>query len=203
VRYRCVSGNGDRAHYLNHDDMTAPLRVKLVGGRHGACDECERTWQAEEGLPSGDYDKFILRAKAKALVDVAHGALSMRGAAHEVRVAEIERHTGRRPAPAAVSRDGRMAPRLGAAIHKIIADPTLPTEWPRAIAVDSSDVRVKGFKADGTPRQKGRFLYSVFGAAGYERFYGRGSLWHLPAMRGESEREWREFFRESAASPRL
>lgn len=203
VRYRCVPANGDPPHYLNRNDRTEPMRVKLVGGRTGACDECERTWHSEEGLPSADYDKFILRAKAKALVDVAYGSLSMRGAAHEVRIAEVERRTGSRPMPGAVSRDGRMARDWVPQYTEILAEKLLPTEWPRAIAVDSFDVRVKGWKADGTPKQKGRFLYSVFGAAGYQRFYGHGQLWHLRAMRGESERDWREFFRSLPGSPEV
>jgi hypothetical protein len=58
--------------------MAQPLRVKLVGGLTGCCEECEPT----DGLPSADFDKFVLRAKAAALVQVAHGASSLRGAAH-------------------------------------------------------------------------------------------------------------------------
>ncbi len=83
VRWECVPPNGEKPHYLRHDQM-GDLRPKLVGGLHGSCDECERQWEPTDGLPSAHYDNFVLRAKAQALVSIAQGSLTLRGAAHEV-----------------------------------------------------------------------------------------------------------------------
>lgn len=181
--------------------MAEPLRAKLVGGLTGCCEECEREWEPTDGLPSADFDKFVLRAKAAALVQVAHGALSLRGAAHEARMATIERRTGRRPLPGRVSRDGRMAGDWVPQYTDILASRSLPTEWPQAMSVDSFDVRVKVLDAHGKPLKKGRLLYSVFGAYGYEAGSRRGQLWHLAAFPGESEHYWREFLRQLGGAP--
>src|SRR4051794_40270973 len=165
------------------------LRPKLVGGLQGTCDECERRWEPTDGLPSAHYDNFVLRAKAQALVDIARGGLSLRAAAHEVRMAVIERRTGRRPPSHTVKRDGRMARDWVLSQYAdIIAGRYLPTEWPRLITVDSFDVRVTAFDAKGNPLKKGKHLYSVFAAVGYGPGNHRGQLWHVAAFAGESER---------------
>ena len=161
------------------------LRPKLVGGLHGSCDECERRWEPTDGLPSARYDNFVLRAKAQALVDIARGGLSLRAAAHEVRMAVIERRTGRRPPSHTVKRDGRMARDWVSQYADIIAGRYLPTEWPRLITVDSFDVRVTAFDAKGNPLKKGKHLYSVFAAVGYGPGNHRGQLWHVAAFAAE------------------
>jgi hypothetical protein len=66
-------------------------------------------------------------------------------------MAAIEQRTGKAPPAHEVSRDGRMACDWVPQYTEIIAAERLPTTWPRAIAVDSFDVRVRGFKEDGTP----------------------------------------------------
>jgi hypothetical protein len=202
VRWECVPDNGDAPHYLRHDQM-GDLRPKLVGGLHGSCDECERRWEPTDGLPSARYDNFVLRAKAQALVDIARGGLSLRAAAHEVRMAVIERRTGRRPPSHTVKRDGRMARDWVSQYADIIAGRYLPTEWPRLITVDSFDVRVTAFDAKGNPLKKGKHLYSVFAAVGYGPGNHRGQLWHVAAFAGESEREFREFFRQLGGQPEV
>jgi hypothetical protein len=106
---------------------------------------------------------------------VAHGALSLRGAAHEARMATIERRTGRRPLPGRVSLDGRMAGDWVPQYTGILATRSLPIDWPQAMSVDSFDVRVKVLDAHGKPLKKGKFLYSVFGAYGYEAGSRRAS----------------------------
>ncbi|MGH3494644.1 MAG: hypothetical protein ACRDQ1_15615 [Sciscionella sp.] len=202
VRWECVPGDGEPAHYLRRDQLS-DLRVKLVGGLHGSCDECERRWGPTDGLVSAHYDNFVLRAKAQALVSIAQGSLSLRGAAHEVRVAAIERRRGRRPAACSVSRDGRLARDWVPQYTDIVAEHYLPTHWPRLITVDSFDVRVKTFDAQGNPVQKGKDLYSVLAAVGYGPSNHRGQLWHVAAFAGESEREFREFFRQLEGQPEI
>jgi hypothetical protein len=202
VRWECVPGDGGAAHYLRHDQM-ADLRPKLVGGLHGSCDECERRWEPTDGLASAHYDNFVLRAKAQALVDVARGSLSLRGAAHEVRMAVIERRTGRRPLSHTVTRDGRLARDWVPHYTDIIAERYLPQRWPRLITVDSFDVRITTFDARGNPLKKGKHLYSVLAAVGYGPGNHRGQLWHVAAFAGESEAEFREFFRQLGGQPEV
>jgi hypothetical protein len=143
------AGRRRAPHYLRRDQLT-DLRPKLVGGLHGSCDECERRWGPTDGLVSGHYDNFVLRAKAQALVSVAQGSLSLRGAAHEVRMATIERRTGHRPAAYSVSRDGRLARDWVPQYTDIIAEQYLPKQWPQLITVDSFDVRVRSFDSTAT-----------------------------------------------------
>lgn len=200
VRWECVPGSGVPAHYLRQRDRSG-LRSKLLGGRLGSCDECERPWQPTDGLPNGNYDKFVLRTKADALVRIGEGGLSLRQAAQLVRVSAVEQRTGRWPLPWQVSRDGRLARDWVSQYTRIIAAHYLPTSWPHAIAVDSFDVRARAFDKHGNPLRKGRHLYSVFLAVGYEQKAHRGSLWHIAAFKGESEREWREFFRQLSGQP--
>ena len=69
------------------------------------------------------------------------------------------------------------------------------------MSVDSFDVRVKVLDAHGKPLKKGRLLYSVFGAYGYEAGSRRGQLWHLAAFPGESEHYWREFLPQLGGAP--
>src|SRR4051794_25611324 len=133
------------------------LRPKLVGGLQGTCDECERRWEPTDGLPSAHYDNFVLQAKAQAPVDIARGGLSLRAAAHEVRMAVIERRTGRRPPSHTVERDGRMAREIGCRSTRTWSPGRyLPTERPRLITVDSFDVRVTAFDAKGQPTEEGQ-----------------------------------------------
>jgi hypothetical protein len=194
IRWECVPSNGDKPHYLKHTQL-ADLRPKLLGGvQHGSCDECERAWEPTDGLPSADYDKFVLREKARALVKVAEGA-SYKKAARGVRL-RTERRRGLNPQPEAVSKDWRMAGDWVAQYADIIAERYLPAEWPMAIAVDSFDVRVPALKPDGTPLQKGKYAYSVLGAVGYPDYRRAGRLWRLSAYDRENEWAFREFFRE-------
>jgi hypothetical protein len=202
VRWECVPPNGDAPHYLKRSQQ-ADLRVKLVGGRHGSCDECERHWEPTDGLPSASYDKFVLRAKAETLVRVAEGGLTLRGAATEARRLAIELRTGQRPQPWRVSRDGRLGRDWVSQYGELIASHYLPTRWPKAIAVDSFDVRVPGFDPHGNPLRKGRYLYTVIAAVGYSAGSYRGQLWHAAAFPGESEREYRDFFREFGGQPEI
>jgi hypothetical protein len=115
----------------------------------------------------------------------------------------IERRTGHRPAAYSVSRDGRLARDWVPQYTDIIAEHYLPTHWPRLITVDSFDVRVKTFDAQGNPVQKGKHLYSVFAAVGHGPGNHRGQLWHVAAFAGESEREFREFFRQLEGQPEI
>jgi hypothetical protein len=200
VRWQCVPGNGDAPHYLSRSLRSEPFARKLVGGVHAGCDECEREWTATDGMPSASYDKFVLRAKAEMLLGVAHG-LSIRGAANGARMAAVERRTGRRPLPWSVSRDGRLGRDWVSRYTGLLADALLPKRWPETIVVDSFDVRIPTFDADGFPLKKGRYLYSVFLAVGYPRGNRRGAPWLAAAFAGESEREWREFFRLLPGKP--
>lgn len=153
ARWECVPGVGEPPHYLRRDQLSN-LRAKLVGGLHGSCDECEWRWGPTDGLVSAHYDNFVLRAKAQALVSIAQGSLSLRGAAHEVRVATIERRTGRRPAAYSVSRDGRLARDWVPQYTDISAEHYLPTHWPKLITVDSFDVRLSD--TQGRPSPEGQ-----------------------------------------------
>ena len=202
VRWECVPGNGDEPHYLRRTQVSE-LRPKLVGGRHGACDECERTWEPTDGLPSASYDKFVLRAKAATLVRIGEGGLSLRGAATEARRLAVELRTGHRPLFGRVSRDGRLTRDWVSQYAEIIAGRYLPERWPHAIVVDSFDVRLPTFDPAGNPLKKGKHLYSIFAAVGYEKGTRRGQLWHVAAFPGESEAEFREFFRQLGGQPEV
>jgi hypothetical protein len=118
----------------------------------------------------------VPRAKAQALVSIAQGSLSLRGAAHEVRMATIEHRTGRRPLAHTVSRDGRLARDWVTQYTDIIAEHYLPKRCPRLITVDSFDVRVTTFDAQGNPLKKGKHLYSVLAAVGYGPRNHRGRV---------------------------
>jgi MULE transposase domain len=203
VRWLCKPGPGSKGkHYLNLTQRKEPLHVKMLGGAHAGCEECERDWNPTEGLPSADYDNFVLRRKAEALIQIGRG-MSIREAGQLARIAAIEQRTGKAPPAHEVSRNGRMGGDWVPQYTEIIAAELLPRRWPRAIAIDSFDVRVRGFNEDGTPLLKGRFLYSVFGACGYEKESGRGQLWHLAAMDGETEQHWRRFFRQLEGAPEV
>lgn len=64
-------------------------------------------------------------------------------------------------------------------------------------------MRVTAFDAKGNPLKKGKHLYSVFAAVGYGPGNHRGQLWHVAAFAGESEREFREFFRQLGGQPEV
>lgn len=202
VRWECLPSNGDPPHYLRRTQLVG-LRPKLVGGPQGSCDECERQWEATDGLPSAHFDKFVLRTKAEMLVRIAEGSLSMRAAAQEARMAAIELRQGQRPWRGLVTRDGRMARDWVSQYAGIIADRYRKRRWPKTIIVDSFDVRVTAYDRWGFPLRKGKHLYSVFGAVGYEAGTRRGELWHVAAFAGESEQEFREFFRQLDGQPEV
>jgi hypothetical protein len=191
IRWVCHPPNGDPAHYLRRDQKVE-TRVKLVGGfAHGSCDECERVWLETDGLPNGDFDKFVLREKARALVRVAEG-MTYNSAAFRVRQRAARRHGA-----LANSIDGRMVRDWVGQHTEILAKQFLPEIWPEAICVDSFDVRITAFKKDGSPMQKGLPLYEVMGAAGYGPHFGRaGKLWHLKAVHKVDEGTYRDFFSE-------
>jgi hypothetical protein len=71
-RWRCVppgcKGDSPECHFFQ-----VQLPRKALGGVHGTCTECEREWAPGEGLPSARTDRFSLREKAEALVDMARG----------------------------------------------------------------------------------------------------------------------------------
>ena len=185
IRWVCVPADGNPRHYLRRDQKEA-LRVKLVGGfAHGSCDECERVWLETEGLTNGDYDKFVLREKANALVRISEG-MSYKGAALRARQ-RVARRLYRASASAS-SNDGRMARDWVGQHVPVLARAYLPTEWPEAIAVDSFDVRISVFRPTGEPLQKGLALYHVLGAAGYGPTFGRAGSGIWPPTRSPMRR---------------
>jgi hypothetical protein len=190
IRWVCVPPNGEPPHYLRRDQK-AELRQKLVGGpQHGSCDECEREWQPIDGMPNADYDKFVLREKARTLVRVSEG-MSYKTAGAQVR----RRMARRRHVLGSGSIDGRMVRDWVGQHAEIIAGEYLPSEWPEAIAVDSFDVRIRGWKPSGAVLKKGLGLYYVIGAAGYGPSFGQsGKLWHLAASARQNEQAYRDFF---------
>lgn len=64
-------------------------------------------------------------------------------------------------------------------------------------------MRVTAFGRERDPLKKGNHLYSVFAAVGYGPGNHRGQLWHVAAFAGESEREFREFFRQLGGQPEV
>lgn len=194
IRWKCKPADGSAAHFIRHNQFAqVGLHSKLTGGpESGCCDECEREWHEDDGMPSAMRDNFVLREKARALVRIAQGG-SFRAAGYGARVRVMVQRDLDPPARAA-SRDWRMAGDWASQYADIIADELLPTAWPKAIAVDSFDVRIKAYRPNGTPIQKGRLLYTVIGAVGYDEFGRAGKLWHLRAFTREREREFREFF---------
>lgn len=188
IRWECVPADGSPPHYLRREQLDTGMRSKLTGGpESGCCDECERNWaDGTDGMPSADHDNYILREKVRTLIRLAQGS-SYRAAGHTARL-RVMVQRGEDPLPRRASRDWRMAGDWVPQYTDIIANELLPTKWPRMIAVDSFDVRVTAFKEDGTPKQKGELLYSVFGAVGYEHFGQPGTLWHLRAFSREHEK---------------
>jgi hypothetical protein len=66
-RWRCIPPGGTRRD--SHLFQPTPLPRKAVGG---GCMECDRSWSPGDGLPSARTDRFSLREKAEALVQMAH-----------------------------------------------------------------------------------------------------------------------------------
>jgi hypothetical protein len=182
VLWRFAGGGGDRPHQIRPE-----LSSRLVGGAHGHCEECQRPWEATDGMPQATGDRFILAEKARALVSMGQGASyrsAALGARRQARHQDSNRwHSG----------DWRMGGDWVAQYAPIVAEPHLPTRWPTAIAVDELDVRVKLKRADGSAVQRGAHRYSILAVVGYEP--GRpGRLWRLHAAPDGGVGDWKNLF---------
>jgi hypothetical protein len=182
VRWKCLPDNSDRPHLFRPG-----LSSKLVGGRDGDCEECERPWQATEGMPAGTRDRFTLREKAAALYALSRGD-SYREAANYVR--KRGGYGRRRRGVLLASRDGRITGDWVSQYASILAEHYLPASWPRALILDKLPLHARDTSSP-TKRPSGRALFNIFAAASYVG--DRALLWRLEVIRGRSERDWKHF----------
>lgn len=161
--------------------------------------ECEREWEATDGMPAGTRDRFTLRDKAAALVRLAEGA-SFRGASEFVR-----RRAGyhrRRRGALLTSRDGRLARDWVSQYAPILADRYLPRRWPRTLVLDKLPVHVRDTRSN-TPKPSGRASFFILAALSY---VGKGRnrravLWRVTVSRKADRRAWEEFFNQLDGEP--
>lgn len=207
-RWRCVppgcKGDSPECHFFQIE-----LPRKALGGARGACTECEREWGPGEGLPSARTDRFSLREKAEALVDLARGS-TYRQAARRARRKALARG-------AEISADGRIAgdwvSMYAPILHEqLLTDHPQYREWPQVLVLDAAPFHGRTTYPNGRPKPSGRLLFSVLGALSYgmgtvddaHRGPRGGSatrVWQWRAYRHAGTAAWLDFFSQLDGKP--
>jgi hypothetical protein len=200
-RWRCVPSGGTRRD--SHLFQPSPLPRKAVGG---GCMECERGWSPGDGLPSARTDRFSLREKAEALVQMAQGT-TYREASRRARRRSLQRG-------GEISADGRIAgdwvsmyaPILQA---QLLRDYPKYGRWPEVLVLDSAPFHGRARRADGRPKPSGRHLFSVLGALSYgdgtvndaHALGRRPRIWRYGVSKRVDVPSWTAFFRQLPGQP--
>jgi hypothetical protein len=152
ARYRCRRFPGDKGHF-----PTSPSRVRHPTAHHPhhgeACPTCDHQYRRFEGPRTGD--QFIYTFHEVADVLIAVGRLdSLRSASGAVRNSALRYMNPPDPARLNLlartwvdetpSSEAHLASNYVDVFAPILLDKWLPTQWPKAIAVDSMPLKTVG-----------------------------------------------------------
>lgn len=171
------------------------LSTKLVGGKSGCCQECDRSWAATDGMPMGTGDRFTLRDKAATLVRLAQGS-SYRKASEFARTRGG--YARRKGGVLVASEDGRLARDWVSQYAPLLADRFVPRRWPRVLVLDKLPVHTKS-REGNLPRPSGTTQFYIFAALSYVN--KRSTVWRYAASRGAKQPDWLAFFRSREGAP--
>jgi hypothetical protein len=167
-RYRCIPGNGDRAHRFTE-------LLPREESWNDACESCERDVGLHEGPHAARNYQFVARGIAEALVMVGAGSTY-----REAALVSRERAKRLRVGPGGeprFSRHGSLVMDWVEVFAPVVFEPYRPCAWPAAgsLLLDELPFRVRDPQTG-----RHRIAFRIFAAMGYEA--GRAKLWRLEAF---------------------
>ena len=186
-RYRCVPGNGDRAHRFTE---VLPREESW----NDACESCERDVGLHEGPHAARNYQFVARGVSEALVMVGAGltyresALVSRERAKRLRVGP-----GGEPR---FSRHGSLVMDWVEVFAPVVFEPYRRRTWPASGSLLLDDLP---FSVRDPRTGRFRIAFRVFAAMGYDA--GRAKLWRLEAFTSKSQTDWEAFLSALDGAP--
>jgi hypothetical protein len=218
-RYRCVTPPGTRGHAFS-----LPISVRQPTELHpdsgAACPHCEHEYDRHEGVKTGRWFVFGQQEIASLLMRVGEG-FGLRESSKQLRE-EIERtNQGAKSKPAfkhinpgETSNQANLAVNYLDAYSPIVVDALLPKTWPRIVAIDSTTLMTRGYRAirdrdtdpgDGEPEfaagerkaslKAGTIMFAV------DHTTRKGLPFRIAARGGKDVESWRDFFASAAGAP--
>lgn len=186
--YRCVPGNGDRAHRFTE---VLPREEAW----HDACEVCERTVGLHEGPHAARHYQFVARGIAEALTAVGAGA-TYRQAALVARERARRLRADPETGELRLTRHGQLVMDWVEVFAPVVFEPHRPTAWPAAGSLLLDDLP---FSVRDPVTGRFRIAFKVFCAVGFE--HGRPKLWSIEAFPEATQVNWEAFLRGLECAP--
>jgi hypothetical protein len=186
-RYRCIPGNGDRAHRFTE---VLPREESW----NDACESCERDVGLHEGPHAARSYQFVARGIAEALVMVGAGSTY-----REAALVSRERAKRLRVGPGGeprFSRHGSLVMDWVEVFAPDVFEPYRPRAWPASGSLLLDDLP---FSVRDPRTGRFRIAFRVFAAMGYDA--GRPKLWRLEAFTTKSQPDWEAFLSALDGAP--